>query len=234
MDPQQSAVLLDFDDTLLATFESRVPCVLKAASHYDYVVSLEEVMNVWGLPFRQMIETLLPGIDYGDFYSHYRSVMTEFPPVLHKGAVEFLNFANSVGLYTIVVSSSSRALVIQDLAATNILSNINSIWGHEDSKYHKPDPRVLMPILKHMRNSGIWSSMIPYIGDSVKDYLACGAYDNIVFLAVTTGQDTVETFVKAGLSSERVYGSLIELLGSEPLFQQFVSTTSSQDAVKKE
>src|SRR5437773_657590 len=108
-------ILLDFDDTILATYESRVPCLVEAFSYFGKPVSVFEIRRIWGAPFNEMITTLAPDVDFDTFYLYYRSVMARYKPKLHDGVLEFLKFLLKKHTPIFIISSSSRKLIEQDL-----------------------------------------------------------------------------------------------------------------------
>jgi len=211
------AVILDFDDTVLDTFESRTPCLIQGAADFGYSISVEDVRRVWGKPFRDMILSLMPGVDYPAFYEHYRIVMANHQPSLKLGAKELMVYLKTRGWHIAIVSSSSRLLVQQDLEAVGVLDFVDSVWGQEDSLYHKPDPRVLAPILDHLEKKDLSKDVCVYIGDSTRDYLTARG-NGILFFAVTTGQEKPESFLKLGLKDEYIVTTLLDLLDPQSYF----------------
>src|SRR2546423_9386389 len=123
------ALIFDFDDTILATFMTRVPCVIKAASDFGYTLSAEDIRLVWGKPFQEMIFALMPNIDYREWYYHYQIVMARYKPELMPGARAIIEYVKELGLYSAVVSSSSKLLVKQDLEEVSMLDLVDSVWG---------------------------------------------------------------------------------------------------------
>lgn len=204
-------IIFDFDDTILATFESRAPCVIQAAADFGFTISMEDMRRVWGKPFQEMIYSLMPTVDYWTWYEYYRLVMARNQPKLNPGAREIAAYLKGLGLHIAVVSSSSKPLVKQDLEAVGLLSLMDSIWGHEDSVYHKPDPRVLAPILNSLAELSISKDDCVYIGDSMRDYLVARG-NGILFFAVTTGHEKPEVFLESGLNEEYIFPTLSKLL----------------------
>ena len=84
-------LVLDFDDTLLATFKCRSLALIEAAKDFGYYITDNHLKSVWGLPFEEMISTLLPNVNYINFYKHYKQVMYRHTPELHSGAKDLLD-----------------------------------------------------------------------------------------------------------------------------------------------
>jgi len=219
-----NALIFDFDDTILATFESRSSCLMDAASNFGYEISLNDIKTVWGKPFREMILNLLPGIDYQKFYEHYRLVMEKHTPFLKEGASDILTLTKGMNHFVAIVSSSSQVLVLQDLKAVGIAQMVDRVWGQEDCLFHKPDPRVLNPVLDYLQDLNIPKSRCLYIGDSTADYFVAREH-RILFLAVTTGRDTANSFLQMGLESQYIHESLTTLLSPGAIYQSFISNS---------
>lgn len=53
------AVLFDFDDTLVDTVHSKIPAIIEYCdSVHGVVVTVEEVMSLWGMPFWEKMKIL--------------------------------------------------------------------------------------------------------------------------------------------------------------------------------
>ncbi|OQY99626.1 MAG: hypothetical protein B6D41_00955 [Chloroflexi bacterium UTCFX4] len=221
-----SGVIFDFDDTLLATFESRAPCLIEAAQRFGYTISVPEIRRYWGAPFRELIFSVVPEVDYGIFYDLYKEVMLQHPPIVQPGTAEILGLLRAKSIRTAIVSSSSKALVEQDLNACGLLEFIQFIQGYEDSDYFKPDGRVLLPTLAWMRSRGIQFQNCVSIGDSIKDYFAATT-NQITFFAVLTGSSTKEDFLENGLAEKFIFNSLLDLALEGSTFHASLSPSPS-------
>lgn len=132
-------------------------------------------------------------------------------PRAHNGVVETLNNFNRQGYKLGIISSSSKFKLNQTynrLFSTNIHS---FIYGYEDLKFFKPDPKLFYKPLKYL---DLNKNQVIYIGDSLLDYFA--ARDaGIVFYAVTTGITSGKNFIEAGLNAENIldsFSSIYDLL----------------------
>ena len=147
--------------------------------------------------------------------------MEDYQPTLKPGARDTVTYLRRLGLYIAIVSSSSRLLVEQDLEAVGMLDLVDSVWGHEDSLHHKPDPRVLAPILDHLEERNLPKEACVCIGDSTRDYLAARG-NGILFFAVTTGQEESEAFLQLGLREEYIVPTLLDLLVPRSCFMMHI------------
>jgi phosphoglycolate phosphatase-like HAD superfamily hydrolase len=188
-----------------------------AAADFGYILTKEDIKRVWGKPFQEMIISLMPTVDYLTWYKHYRIVMGKHQSSLHRGAKDIMTYLKALGCYIAVVSSNSKELVKQDMEAVGVLDFVDSVWGFEDSSYHKPDPRVLVPILESQGEQRVLKEAYFYIGDSIRDYLAAIG-NGILFFAVTTGHEDQQAFLQSGLGEEYIFPSLVDLLKPASLF----------------
>lgn len=214
------AVILDFDDTIMATFEQRSELIIRVAKEFGYLIDLERIRKNWGKPFFQLITSIMPGVDFSAFLDVYSKAMETTKPKLHLGAENLLNHLKEHNILAVIVSSSSRDLIIQDLKAVELVNYVDSVWGYEDTDFHKPDPRSLEKVIQYLEMKAIYKQNCISIGDSPNDYLT--AYGNkLPFLCVTTGQDGYNDFITVGLSSENIFPSLPSLMESS-LFGSFM------------
>ncbi len=215
-----SAVIFDFDDTLVDTRTSRVPALIKAASDFGIVVSDKDILSHWGKPFRSLIRNAVPGIDYDTFCLHYSKVMRRFEPTALPGALKLIRRLDQLHIPVFVVSSGSRPLIRQDLKHAHLWEYISKLWGFEDTVYHKPNPRVLEPTLRVLRRRAMDQKKVLYVGDSLADYRIASA-NRIAFCAVLSGNTSRAEFRSAGLRNGCILDSLQSLLDSKNRLGRF-------------
>jgi phosphoglycolate phosphatase-like HAD superfamily hydrolase len=216
LEPSNSlrAAILDCDDTLIATRASRTDALIVGAAHFGFTITSADIGEHWGKPFNQLISSLMPGIDYDAFLHYYAEIMRNIPPIVLPGVPALLLQLKSSGIRTLLVSSGSRELVVQDLEASNLLQFVDRLWGYEDTVYHKPDPRVLDPILSTIREMSISQDKVLYMGDSIQDFLTA-SHHRLLFCAVLSGSSTREDFRAIGLDDNLIINSLEDLLAEE-------------------
>jgi len=202
------AIIFDFDDTLLATFEVRCQAFIEASAHFHYLISEDTVRKNWGKPLPRFILDVLPGINVKEFEEYYLEFITKHPSRLLPGAIDILSALQKRNIIMGIVSASSNQVLLHDLLRTNIYEFFSFIYGANDIKYYKPDPRALHPALEDFRLCGINKEYIAFIGDSLRDYWA--ARDNsLQFFAVSTGLDTRESFLENGLGEQFIADDLL-------------------------
>jgi len=215
------AAILDFDDTLLATFEQRAHLLIKVGFDFGYHVDIEKIKFYWGKPFYDLISGIMPNIDYQNFYERYSEAMLSIQPKIQLGARPLLEYLKKHNISTVIVSSSSRELVLQDLVSVKLQKYIDFVWGFEDTLFHKPDPRSLEQALSYLKRNGIFSGACISIGDSPNDYFAARE-NGIAFFAVTTGNDNMKSFISSGLKQEFIYPNLQEMLSNDSVFKSLI------------
>ncbi|MEG8183120.1 alpha/beta fold hydrolase [Nocardia terpenica] len=204
------AVVFDFDDTLAATMRARWPVLRRTAAEFGVELEISTIRAAWGRPFDALVRALVPTVDPAVFVPRYREAMAAQPPRPTPAAVSVLRRLRQRGVSLSIVGSGSRALIVQDLVALGVLDCFDEVRGCEQSEVHKPDPRVLHPTLAALSAAGVARGQVLYIGDSVRDHLAATG-NGVAFLAVLTGLETREDFLRAGLARNLVLGSLSQL-----------------------
>jgi len=207
------AVIFDCDDTVIATARTRWPVLIGVARTFDVTLTEDAILRAWGIPFNRFIETIVPTIDHDEFVARYRAAMQVRRPEPTTGARELLAhlFARSTRME--IVTSSDRELIVQDLDALRLTGYFARIYGHEQTRHHKPDPRVLDVVVDNLGRCGYPLTDLVYIGDSVRDFQVAAAR-SIEFVAVLSGVEPAADFVAAGLARDRIVADLTRLLSS--------------------
>ncbi len=210
------SVLIDCDDTLLATIKIRWKSLTEAAHQYGVQLDPTLIQAHWGKPFNELIAVLLPQVDFASFLSSYQQVMKRHHPQLLPGASRLIAFLREQGILIEIITSSHRDLIAQDLANVRLLECFDGIWGYEETyPYFKPNPEVLYPLLRRLHGYGITAQNMLYIGDSVRDY-SIARKNKIDFIAVTTGLEDRQSFMQRGLPEQRIAETLSDILLEVP------------------
>ena len=207
-----TVVIFDCDDTILATAASRWQVLITTASDFGVTLNDGTIRKFWGLPFDELIRSIVPTIDSGEFVAAYRCSMQQTPPSPTKGAIELLEKLAHKDVVMEMVTSSSRDLIVQDLNQLDLTKYFDNIYGQEQTRFHKPDPRVLGVVVEALKRRELDIRETVFIGDSVRDYLAASGND-IEFIAVLSGLESRNDFAKAGIASNRIIEDLSALLG---------------------
>lgn len=206
-----TAVVFDCDDTVIATAKRRWAALIETAGGFDHVLEEATIRRFWGLPFDQLIANLVPTVEFGAFVEAYKEVMHVQQPEATPGALELLEALSVREVQMDIITSGSRDLIIQDLDCLKLTRYFTGIYGYEQTPFHKPDPRVLTPVLGALIARGHVREGVIYIGDSIRDYQAARGND-LEFIAVTSGLEGSAEFVQAGLDQSKIFESLTDLL----------------------
>jgi HAD superfamily hydrolase (TIGR01549 family) len=179
------AIIFDCDDTVIATAKNRWAALIKTANDFGQELSESTIRAAWGKPFDQLIATLVPQIEFDAFVAAYRVTMRSQKPEPTPGAIQLLDKLYKHGIRMEIVTSSSRELIIQDLDELDLTKYFADVFGYEETRYYKPDPRVLAPALRVLQEQGYKSDEVIYVGDSIRDYEAAKG-NGLEFIAVTS------------------------------------------------
>ncbi len=205
------AVVFDFDDTLVATIEAKWAAHKHVArKHYGKELKDEDIRPHWGKPM-----TALFGLLYGE--SNAEAAMKleqqynrEFPKVVYEDTLDLLKSLNRSSKLLGLVTALDRANLVRDLAEAGIDENLfDYTQAQEDSKYHKPNPRVFESLKDWLIKNNVAAKQTVYIGDGLQDMKAAiGA--GFEFIGVTTGLVTQKEFESYNVPSA---SRLRDLLG---------------------
>jgi phosphoglycolate phosphatase-like HAD superfamily hydrolase len=218
------AVLFDCDDTIIETSKTRWDVMRKTAkviSGYDLdadELTDDKIRAAWGQPFDKMVRQLLPRVDYDEFVAMYREAMRQHAPTAAPGAEALLSFLRESGVEMRMVSSGSRDLIDQDLDALGLQQYFTRIYGCEQTRRHKPHRRSLSRPINDLssrrRRPRVRRSEIVYIGDAVRDYQA-SSKNRVAFIGVTSGLESRDDLLGAGVPGEMIVDSLDELIPAD-------------------
>jgi phosphoglycolate phosphatase-like HAD superfamily hydrolase len=203
-------VIFDCDDTILATARSRWAVLISTAERFGVTLTKEKIRAAWGLPFDQLIRTIVPGISFAQYVDAYRKAMRDTLPEITEGAVNLLTELKSMNVLMPIVTSSSKELTIQDLDALDLTHYFSDVYGQEQTKFHKPDPRVLDGVIRDLHDRGYAISDVVFVGDSVRDYRVAAGND-LDFIAVLSGLEERQDFIDAGLLPNCIAETLMAL-----------------------
>lgn len=203
-------VILDWDDTVVLTTNRRRTLLVETIREFEPITNESAAVSAWGAPFAELVHAIAPGLSMERLLPRYLKAMTANPPMLTRGAAEFLRFLRQHNSHTIIFTSSTRTLVEHDARMLAIINLIDDIWSSDENSFSKPDPRALSNFLSAELTSSVRLSDFCYIGDSLSDYAVADGV-GVQFMGVTTGATTREDFLRHGVPDERVWDSLRDL-----------------------
>jgi len=206
------AVIFDCDDTLTQSIKIRSKALLHVARELQIDLDEKRIRAAWGKPFDEFIAILFPGIDFQLFLERYEVAREQYKAIAAAGVPQLLTYLSHLNKHMEIVTSTQRRIIVQDLQSLGLLNYFANIWGHEETTpFSKPDPRVLSQPLANLESLGYIKANILYIGDSVSDFRVAHG-NKVEFVAVTTGIENKEQFLREGLPSSKIKASMKTLI----------------------
>jgi phosphoglycolate phosphatase len=181
-------VVFDFDGTLVDSKDVAISAINQLAEKHKFKkilekdiqylrsLSIPERCNYLGLPMYK-----IPFLAV-DFYSLYRHAMKNV--VLFDGIKELLNELNNKGYHLAIISSNSEKN-IKEFLENNQINTIEEVLC-SDNLFGKD--RI---IKKFLKTNKLETAEVIYIGDELRDIIACKKSD-IKVIWVGWGYDIIE------------------------------------------
>jgi len=167
------AVLFDFDEVIVRSYENHLKAFLKTARKFGFKIKKEEIMERFGISASEIIKELLKlkGKELKRFVEEKERVFRKLSKkiVLVKGVKGILKFLKESNLKVGIVSSAARKNIEKALKAKDLKEFFDVIISAEDVKRHKPFPD---PLLKAAKILKVKPKECVYIGDSKYEMLA--------------------------------------------------------------
>ncbi len=208
------AIIFDFDDTLVRTFEVKwAHHKAVAKEFYGRELTDETLAKYWGMPFDTMVGLLHNHSDTTEnLRAAYAATDHRFLKTTQPGAPMAVSQLHQRGYTLGIITAMNREPIVAELAPLGFSPGaFLFIQGSDDTTVHKPDPAVFSPALSLLSKRGIKSPQILYIGDALSDFQAASDA-GLHFLGVTTGRTTHEEFKLAGAKSFSTLAPIIEQL----------------------
>ena len=169
-------VIFDFDDTICLTEEACFILENRVAESMNFPPMTRKThQKNWGLPLKTAIVERLPGINVDEFIKRQIKFMAE---TIEKGLLDKIPQENLDVLESI--KKGGKKLAILTSRDTNEVKHllheshpfnglIEAFYHRDNSKYHKPDPRVFDEILDKLESRPEESV---YVGDAISDAAA--------------------------------------------------------------
>jgi HAD superfamily hydrolase (TIGR01549 family) len=205
------AIIFDWDNTIVNSLDHLILCHQEVGRQLGWPsVTDEQIKAVWGRPFEELVKALWPTHNSKDFQEAYqRHILSETVPEVEGAVVAISNLKSTFLLG--IVTAAPRFEVEHFLDRLGLdKADFFLIQAADESKYHKPDPRVFDVLITLLQKQSIGRSEILYIGDSLLDCYAA-SYAYLQFIAVLTGSTSREQFQAAGVSIQNILGSIIGL-----------------------
>ena len=196
------AVFFDHDDTLVDTIGSKWAQHKSIASkYYGRELTEEDLRDHWGKPLEELFRLFYGTADIQQATDYTLAHHKEFPKPLFPETIPTLRRLHVAGKITGIITATLRFSLEHDLDSHNVPRDIiDYTQTAEDTKFHKPDPRVFEPAKIWLAERSIESAQTLYVGDGLKDMQAAlGA--GFCFLGVESGLVTASEFRQKGADS---------------------------------
>jgi phosphoglycolate phosphatase-like HAD superfamily hydrolase len=196
------AVFFDHDDTLVGTHSAKsAQHKFVAKTYYNKTLTDKEIKEHWGKPLSEILLIFYGTNDLETATAINKKHLDDFPKNIFSASIPTLNRIKETGRLVGIVTATHRYNFEKDLLNHNVPKElIDYTQTQEDSKFHKPDPRVFEPAIKFLEQHDIKPNEVIYIGDGIKDLeAAIGAGFN--FIGVETGLINSAEFEKNGSKS---------------------------------
>jgi phosphoglycolate phosphatase len=206
-------IIFDIDDTLIHFKEPGVKAYQKIACRLNLpVYPKNKIAKLFGLPWNKVAKTLWPKVDLKKFKKLHDEEILKIESKPIRGAKNLLKKLKRQKFILGIVTTKIKPELLNALKSAKINPKLfDYIQTMEDTKYHKPDGRVFLPLLKFAQKKKIKKSEILFVGDSAYDALAA-KNAKIPFIAVTTGSTTKEDFKKIGIKEKQILRSIVKLV----------------------
>jgi beta-phosphoglucomutase-like phosphatase (HAD superfamily) len=188
------AVLFDFDDTLVDTFNSKIPPIIEyCASVHGVTVTHDEVKALWGMPFWEKMRALSKSSDIDT--ERYLSISEKYPlaPFPESRAVlASLQSRLDIG----IVTSLARPVLLHSLKVLGWHDlRFSTLVTEGDAPANKPDPRVFGPALTSLPT--VKAHEILYVGDAMTDAQAA-SQAGLMFIGIARDPERQAAFRNGG------------------------------------
>jgi len=204
------AIFFDHDDTLVNTIGTKwAQHKYIARRFYDRELSDDDIREHWGKPLDVMIGLLYGTDDLQDAMQNVLATRDRFEKELFEFTMPTLRMLKLGGYALGVITATSSDSFNHDLEYHNVgIELFDYVQTSEDTKFHKPDPRVFVPAVSWLSDNSIKPENVLYVGDGLHDMKA--AKDaGFVFFGVETGLVSAEEFAANGAKSVKNVGKLV-------------------------
>ena len=205
------AIIFDVDDTLIDFSAISTSLIQEVAKESKVrIPTKKEIDTYWGIPLRETIKKMGIKLSFYKFwkillkkYLKHRKDFKSFPGT--NETLKKLKEKYILGALT----SKQRFIMNLQFKDTKIPSKYFKFkLSANDTKYHKPDPRVFSKVFKKLKK--LEKDEILYVGDTIHDCIS-SKKAGIKFVAVLTGHYGNKDFRKCGLENKNIIKSVKDL-----------------------
>ncbi|HCM82545.1 MAG: Haloacid dehalogenase-like protein hydrolase [Microgenomates group bacterium GW2011_GWC1_43_11] len=193
-------IIFDYDETLVQTLDSRIQAYIKLAkAKYHFDLKEETIRKAFGLPYEVFIKTLFGDADsVENIIKNYQKMIPQFPNKAYPGALETVD--RCLKKYKVgILSGSRRTMMMSDMKKLRFpVHTFFYVQSGEDTKVHKPDPKVFDPLLDHLKGMHIKPEEVLYVGDDMRDYES-SVKSGMQYVAISGHTTQADVFKNAGI-----------------------------------
>jgi HAD superfamily hydrolase (TIGR01509 family) len=190
------ALVFDLDGTLLDSFLEGRRRFVKICTRNGLKCDEEakqRAWKIWGSPGVPLLMEIF-GIssDFAhDIYKQWEIEDATDPIPLINGTLDTLNWAKSLGMKILMLTSRHRENTLHILRHHEIFNFFDYISARCDTKHHKPDPRAFEKVLVELEKFKIKKHETLFVGDTIAD-VRSGLGVDIRTVIVRTGPYSME------------------------------------------
>jgi phosphoglycolate phosphatase len=205
--PRFRAVLFDFDGTLADSYAAITASVNYVLEHHGRpMLTEEQVRTLVGHGLKQLMDTILPGIDPDVaaklYREHHPTVMKSHTRLL-PGVEEGLKALKAAGIKLGVCSNKPAYFTRSLLEMLEIGQYFDVVLGPDDVGAPKPDPTMVLRALERL---DVPKGQALYVGDMEVD-IETGRRAGVETWVMPTGSNDEATLRAAG------YGRVLPAMG---------------------
>lgn len=205
----EKGLCLDLDGTIIDSchygLKKLEEIIIARGLPYDPETE-KKVISLWGGLPEKIIREIWPSSDIENIVYEWGN--DNKPCSVVSGGFEalvklFCNF------YLSILTSRPRESTLFQIESYKHLFRF--VITPEDTRFHKPDPRSIHPVITNYKALGVTQKNIIFVGDNVKADWKLAHSLGMEFYGVTSGVNSKEDFLVAGLRPDRVLNTIADL-----------------------
>ncbi len=205
------AIVYDWDDTLVGTFQATIKKLLEFSRSMGFEKTRAEIARHWGKPWEFFVQSVWPGVELKKITERYSLLVGNTKPLPLKGVKDIVtgNSRYIQGIFSGRDRESLQRKIMEAGFKPEWFSFIETVG--KSGRYSKADPESFGRVVENLEKLGIKPEETVYVDDSV--YGLSASRIGFVFVAVLTGPHTRDMFVRHDLPEDRILNSVAELPG---------------------
>ena len=200
---------LDLDGTIIDSCQyglRKLESIVRARDlPYDPEIE-KKILSLWVGPPEKIISEVWPGSDTKDIVKEWGK--DDKPISLVPGGFEAL-INLFCFFYLSILTSRGRESTNFHIQAYRHLFRFVITSG--DTEFHKPDPRSMHPVFKNYEMLDVQQENIIFVGDNIDADWKLAQSLEMEFYAVTSGVNSRDEFIAAGVSPDHVLNTIADL-----------------------